>query len=68
MPVMGPSDNQENADRAYRDILQIVKEKYQVHYDLLTHPKMNQADMNLELQKLQEAVRGVFRLWSWDGW
>jgi hypothetical protein len=68
MPVMGPDSNEENADKAHQEILQLIKEKYHVSYDHLMHPKMYKADMDAELEKLHQAIRAIFRLNSWDSW
>jgi len=68
MPVMGPDNNEDNADKAHQEILQFIKDKYGVHYDRLLHPKMYKEDMDAELNKLHEAIRGIFRLEAWDSW
>ena len=68
MPVMGPGNNADNADKAIQEILQLIREKYHVSYDKLLHPKMFQAEMDAELEKLHQAVRGIFRLEAWDSW
>ena len=68
MPVVGPGDNKENADQAYEEILQLIREKYHVRYDKLLHKKMYKEDMRAELTKLQETIRTIFRLDSWDSW
>ena len=51
MPVMGPGNNADNADKAIQEILQLIREKYHVSYDKLLHPKMFQAEMDAELEK-----------------
>lgn len=68
MPVMGPGDNHETADEAHQEILKLLKEKYHIHYDQLCHPKMYKEDMDGEIEKLHQAILGIFRLDSWDGW
>ena len=68
MPVMGPGNNSDNADKATQEILQLIREKYHVSYDKLLHPKMFQSEMDAELEKLHQAVRGIFRLEAWDSW
>jgi len=68
MPVMGPSENPEEVDKAYKAIREMLRKKYHIQ----------DGDLNLLLgfdyhkdrksrnRKLKEAIRLLFQLDSWE--
>ena len=58
MPVAGPGDNKENADQAYEDILQLIREKYHIRYDRLLHKKMYDIT-SLNVHVIKASPRGA---------
>lgn len=63
MPCMGPTGNQENAEKAFQDVLQLFKEKYGVHCDANISE-----ELQTEINKLRTTILKVFQLDSFDNW
>ena len=68
MPVMGPYENQEEVDKAYTDVLSLLKDKYRIQNDETFGPfREKYSVMRQERNNhLREAVRLLFQLDSWE--
>ena len=67
MPVMGPSEDPVTVDKAFRDVMKLLKDKYRIQ-DCPVRVKF--PDWKTERKKrnavMKEAVRLLFQLQSWE--
>ena len=68
MAVMGPSYNEESADKAYEKIMIMLKEEHYIQR--FPPPKWpNYAkDRQERNEALKQAIHGLFELESWESW
>jgi hypothetical protein len=68
MPVMGPSDRQDDADQAFKEIAELLKTKYGVA-DITKDETfgMFSDEFNEHRQKFLKELREVFKLDSYNG-
>lgn len=79
MPVMGPSENSGQVERAYQEVKQLMLEKYK----LFKMPAINRSgyeevwhnpdrtwteERDTRFAVLKESIRKLFELDSWEGW
>lgn len=68
MPVMGPSDNKENAEKAIAEIAALLKTKYHIDINKEETWGIMSDYVNNVHAKLKEVLFEVFKYDSWNGW
>ncbi len=66
MLIQGPNNQQENADKAYHEMMDFLKEKYQIQKIEAIPRWQNERDLNNK--DLLCAIRQLFKYDSWENW
>ena len=70
MPVIGPSVNEEQVNKAYEEIMELLKTKYHIqNSDWSGFSQDKSKEMRAERNAaMRAAIDGLFELDSWEGW